>query len=101
VENDSQAGRRITLTVTPSDVAAYKLSLLTDPCAYCDAQAQVLDHVVPKARGGGDRWDNRAGACHACNGSKGVYSLLGFLAALIHRPRWTAAEVERAAWRAI
>jgi 5-methylcytosine-specific restriction endonuclease McrA len=42
-------------------------------CAYCgrsDIQLTV-DHVLPKARGGDDAWENLVTACTVCNNKKG------------------------------
>jgi len=51
-----------------------------DPCAYCGGSGEVMDHIVPLKRGGRNRLDNLTRACRACNGHKGVRSLLMFLA---------------------
>ena len=42
-------------------------------CAYCGRSDLTLtiDHVVPKARGGGDTWENLVAACVKCNNKKG------------------------------
>ncbi len=39
-------------------------------CVYCGATATSLDHVVPKARGGGHSWENVVAACGRCNHAK-------------------------------
>ncbi|MQS39595.1 HNH endonuclease [Streptomyces katsurahamanus] len=44
-------------------------------CAYCDAPAEHLDHVVPLAKGGADREENMVPACAPCNLSKGAKTL--------------------------
>lgn len=36
-------------------------------CAYCDAPATSLDHVVPRSRGGAHTWDNVVSCCRRCN----------------------------------
>ena len=36
-------------------------------CAYCDAPATSVDHVVPRSRGGQHSWDNVVSACGRCN----------------------------------
>jgi 5-methylcytosine-specific restriction endonuclease McrA len=42
-------------------------------CAYCGDQVElVLDHVIPRARGGQDVPANRLPACTTCNRRKGV-----------------------------
>lgn len=50
-----------------------------DPCSYCGAPADELDHIEPRARGGEDGWENLAAVCDRCNQSKGARSLLTFL----------------------
>ena len=44
-------------------------------CQYCGNGASSLDHLVPKAQGGQDRWENLAAACGTCNRLKGEASL--------------------------
>lgn len=39
-------------------------------CAYCNAPAQSLDHIWPKAKGGLTVRSNLAPACLGCNSSK-------------------------------
>lgn len=46
-------------------------------CAYCgDAQADTIDHLIPRKRGGPDVGDNLVLACRTCNSSKGGSDLL-------------------------
>jgi 5-methylcytosine-specific restriction endonuclease McrA len=40
-------------------------------CAYCGANAECVDHVIPEARGGLSCASNLVAACLACNSSKG------------------------------
>ncbi|MBA2337116.1 MAG: HNH endonuclease [Acidimicrobiia bacterium] len=40
-------------------------------CQYCGQPAENLDHVVPRAQGGGHTWDNVVAACRRCNTRKG------------------------------
>ncbi|MGF1467067.1 MAG: HNH endonuclease [Sandaracinaceae bacterium] len=44
-------------------------------CQYCGetlpSRDLTLDHVVPRARGGGTTWENTVTACRPCNGRKG------------------------------
>jgi 5-methylcytosine-specific restriction endonuclease McrA len=42
-------------------------------CAYCGRSdlPLTLDHIVPRARGGSDSWENLVCACTACNNRKG------------------------------
>ena len=39
-------------------------------CAYCRGRATTIDHVLPKAQGGRDEWENLVAACASCNGFK-------------------------------
>jgi 5-methylcytosine-specific restriction endonuclease McrA len=44
-------------------------------CQYCGgrphARELTMDHVVPRAKGGGTRWNNVVAACRECNHKKG------------------------------
>ncbi|MFC2103152.1 HNH endonuclease [Bacteroidota bacterium] len=42
-------------------------------CTYCGRGdlRLTIDHIVPKARGGRDSWDNLISACTICNNKKG------------------------------
>lgn len=62
-------------------------------CLYCGnmfaLQNLSRDHVVPKSRGGRDRWENVVAACRRCNQHKGdrLLSEIGMeLIALPYRP---------------
>src|SRR3974390_2078797 len=39
-------------------------------CQYCGNQAENIDHVVPRSRGGTHTWDNVVAACRRCNAAK-------------------------------
>jgi 5-methylcytosine-specific restriction endonuclease McrA len=39
-------------------------------CQYCGAQAESIDHVVPRSRGGLHSWDNVVACCRRCNTKK-------------------------------
>jgi 5-methylcytosine-specific restriction endonuclease McrA len=56
--------------------------LISDPCVYCGAASEVLDHIEPRVRGGSNHWSNLTGACAPCNGLKSDKPLLIFLAQL-------------------
>lgn len=44
-----------------------------DHCVYCSSTQRLeWDHVIPKARGGPDSFDNLVRACGPCNRAKGV-----------------------------
>lgn len=36
-------------------------------CQYCGEQADSIDHVLPRSRGGPHSWENVAAACRPCN----------------------------------
>lgn len=40
-------------------------------CQYCGRDADSIDHVVPRSRGGEHAWDNVVAACRRCNLTKG------------------------------
>ena len=39
-------------------------------CQYCGAQAENIDHVIPRSRGGAHEWENVVAACRPCNTKK-------------------------------
>lgn len=39
-------------------------------CAYCQARAETVDHVVPRSRGGAHSWENCVACCARCNARK-------------------------------
>jgi hypothetical protein len=41
-------------------------------CAYCGNDAEQLEHVIPRSRGGPDDWANIVPACKRCNYQKGT-----------------------------
>jgi len=51
-------------------------ALRRDPCAWCNGRGGTVDHLVPQALGGDDRWENLAGACRRCNASRGIDTLV-------------------------
>lgn len=61
--------------------ADYLLIIRKDPCVYCGAPSTAVDHIVPIASGGSDRWDNQAPACKPCNSAKRSRTLLGAMLA--------------------
>jgi 5-methylcytosine-specific restriction endonuclease McrA len=54
--------------------------IVHDPCSYCGQPiGATVDHIVAVKCGGGDQWDNLAGACFSCNAQKRTIPLLDFL----------------------
>jgi 5-methylcytosine-specific restriction endonuclease McrA len=39
-------------------------------CQYCGSQAENIDHVTPRSRGGAHIWENVVAACRRCNSLK-------------------------------
>lgn len=39
-------------------------------CQYCGAEAENVDHVNPRSRGGGHTWENVVACCRRCNSRK-------------------------------
>jgi 5-methylcytosine-specific restriction endonuclease McrA len=44
-------------------------------CAYCLGEADTMDHVQPRAKGGRHVWENVVASCHRCNHRKGNKTL--------------------------
>jgi 5-methylcytosine-specific restriction endonuclease McrA len=51
-------------------------NLYLQPCAYCGAKAEQIDHIIPLARGGRHAIGNLAPSCTKCNQSKGSKLLI-------------------------
>ena len=56
-------------------------ALRYDPCAYCGAPAETIDHIDPLSGAVNNDWENLTAACGACNSSKHASGLL----LLLHR----------------
>jgi 5-methylcytosine-specific restriction endonuclease McrA len=67
-------------------------------CFYClrrfVAGGRVLDHVVPRARGGGNSYRNLVSCCVECNTRKGETAAEDFLRTLFRLRRLTSAELD-------
>jgi hypothetical protein len=48
-------------------------------CQYCGQEATEVDHVIPRAHGGGHDMENLLACCKKCNGLKGARSQRAFL----------------------
>lgn len=58
----------------------YVAILVHDPCSYCGAPQEQVDHIVPAIDGGPSEWDNLTAACRSCNASKRETPMLLWLA---------------------
>ncbi len=70
------AGVECTLT---TDEWFFIVGVFDGRCAYCDAPATEIDHIVPVTRGGGHTYLNVLPACKPCNSSKGAKRLVEWL----------------------
>ena len=48
-------------------------------CAYCGEEANQVDHVIPRSKGGGHELDNLVACCSKCNSLKGAKESGSFL----------------------
>jgi len=55
-------------------------------CQYCGQDATEVDHVIPRAKGGGHDMENLVACCKRCNGLKGSRSQAAFLEVLSTPP---------------
>jgi 5-methylcytosine-specific restriction endonuclease McrA len=61
----------------PTDAAAYEQILRQGICELCGAKGPIhVDHIEALSTGGEHGWENFAGLCPSCNGSKHDKSLL-------------------------
>ena len=63
------------------EVREYLLAKWGRKCAYCSAENQPLEieHIIPKSKGGSNRFSNLTLACHPCNQAKGNQDVRDFL----------------------
>jgi 5-methylcytosine-specific restriction endonuclease McrA len=63
------------------ELREYLLEKWDRRCAYCGIKDVPLnvEHIVPRARGGGERVGNLCVACRPCNEAKGATPIQGFL----------------------
>jgi excisionase family DNA binding protein len=76
---DAYEERRAERVSEDDPLAAYRAILYRDPCSYCGADAEHIDHIVSRHRGGADEWDNLTASCARCNLDKRTRSLLAFV----------------------
>lgn len=59
--------------------AAFAVILRADPCSYCGAPCEHIDHITALAAGGEHSPENLTAACAPCNSRKSARPLLLFL----------------------
>lgn len=77
----SNKARMRKMSPLDADSLAYDGILRGDPCCYCGAPMEHVDHIDPIASGGANHWKNLTAACQPCNRAKSDKSLLTYLAA--------------------
>lgn len=72
--------RRLTSVGVPDEESReYALILRGDPCCYCGARMEHIDHIHPIFLGGDGSWVNLTAACARCNLTKQARPLLLFM----------------------
>lgn len=62
-----------------TDAREYIVILAQDPCCYCGAPMEHIDHIIPLALCGDNSWENLTAACGHCNTSKGSKKLIDWM----------------------
>jgi hypothetical protein len=68
--NEFRQRRRATRRLSKEErviTNGYLLAIAKDPCLYCGGPGKEVEHMFPKAKGGGDQWWNLSKACRRCN----------------------------------
>jgi len=88
LNRETQCARKVAAKrgrhAVPTVGRAALLDWFAGECAYCDALATTLDHIVPVEHGGETCPGQLLPACRSCNSAKNVSTLAAFLA---RRPR--------------
>ena len=73
-------------------------------CAYCGKEADTIDHIQPRSKGGTHTWGNVIAACRKCNSKKGNKLLKDIGWKLRFEPvdpldrRWSVSGISDANW---
>lgn len=51
----------------------------SNKCVYCGEEANTIDHIIPRVKGGTDLPENLVGCCSRCNSAKSSMDLIDFL----------------------
>lgn len=74
----------------------WRQTLLKDPCVYCGAKPDGLDHIMARSKKGADGWENRAPACRRCDSAKKAQPMMVWW--VLNRPDlWRPATTRRTA----
>lgn len=81
-ESRRRQARSVRMTKEDKDISLeYRKAIANDPCRYCGATGEHVDHMQPLSRGGTDHWYNLTMACATCNLRKNAKTVEEFLAA--------------------
>jgi len=73
-------------------------------CTYCGKEADTIDHIHPRSRGGTHSWNNVIAACRKCNAKKGSKTVKELGWKLRFQPidpmdrRWAVAGISNPVW---
>jgi 5-methylcytosine-specific restriction endonuclease McrA len=67
--NRRRALKREAAIAGPVDLRRY-IAIRAEPCVYCGADGENVDHIVPLSRGGVEHESNLVSSCSSCNNSK-------------------------------
>jgi len=81
--DEQRRSAKAKMSQVTGETAEYVAIIRNDPCVYCGAPCEHIDHIVPFADGGPTEWDNLAPACARHNHQKSRKQLLFFLLELV------------------
>lgn len=81
VYDENRRAAKAKMSQVSGETAEYVKILRKDPCVYCGASCEHIDHIIPFADGGPTEWNNLAATCADCNLSKNRKSVLEFMLA--------------------
>jgi 5-methylcytosine-specific restriction endonuclease McrA len=81
LKDEARRVAKAKISQVSGETAEYVAIIRKDPCSYCGAPMEHVDHIVPFAAGGPTDWTNLTPACARCNLRKNSKDLLFFLLA--------------------
>jgi 5-methylcytosine-specific restriction endonuclease McrA len=79
IYDDMRRAAGAKMSQVTGETREYVKILRMDPCSYCGAPSEHIDHIVPFVKDGPTHWTNLAPACASCNHRKSDKDLLHFL----------------------
>jgi len=77
--DEDRRAKHAKMSQVTGETAEYVKILRRDPCVYCGAPSEHIDHIIPFADGGPTDWTNLAPTCASCNLRKSRKSVLHFM----------------------